>query len=141
MHTRLMRERSDIRAIVHTHSPYCLAFAIAHKAIPTSCNEGFGVRAEQVLCAPFAAPGTEDIGLRALETLNAQPASMAVLLANHGLLTIGNSLDQAYRIASNTEFEAQVCLLASVLGTPVPLPSDLVARVIERARKRDQMVL
>ncbi|MDY7080569.1 MAG: class II aldolase/adducin family protein [Chloroflexota bacterium] len=136
MHTMIMRELSDVNAVVHTHSPHALAFAVAHKPIPVICNEGLLARSMAVLVTEYAIPGTEEIGQKALETLSLQPGSRAVLLANHGLLTIGASIREAYVVASNVETEAQVYQLALTIGDPVPLTGEQLQAIFQRYQAR-----
>jgi len=129
MHTLIMRARPDVNAVVHTHSPYALAFAVAHKPIPLISLEGLATCSMSVLVAEYATPGTEEIGLSALQTLERQPGSQAVLLANHGLLVIGKSLSDAYATASKVETEAMVYQLALTVGTPVHLTEQQVHQI------------
>jgi L-fuculose-phosphate aldolase len=129
MHTMVYRDRPEVNAVVHTHSPYALAFAVAHKEIPLICIEGLSTKAMAVLVAEYAIPGTEEIGRKALEALNRQPGSMAVLLANHGLLTIGKTLADAYGVASKVETEALVYQLALNIGPPVPMTTAQVEAI------------
>ncbi len=132
MHTMVFRQRPEINAVVHTHSPYALAFAVAHKEIPLICIEGLSTKAMCVLVADYGVPGTEEIGRKALEALNRQPGSLAVLLANHGLLTIGKSLEEAYGIASKVETEARIYQLALNIGPPVPMTAEQVQAIRSR---------
>ncbi|MDY6875582.1 MAG: class II aldolase/adducin family protein [Chloroflexota bacterium] len=132
MHTMIMRELPDANAIVHTHSPYALAFAVVHKPIPVICNEGFLARSMAVLVTEYGVPGTEEIGRKALETLSLQPGSKAVLLANHGLLTVGASIREAYAVASNVETEARVYQLALTIGDPIPFTGEQLQAIYRR---------
>lgn len=126
MHSMIMRMRPDVNAIVHTHSPYATAFAVARKPIPLICNEGLCTNAMAVLPAEYGVPGTEELGERVIEALNQQPGSQAVLVANHGLLTIGKTLAEAYAIASKVETEARIYALALTIGTPAPITDEQV---------------
>jgi ribulose-5-phosphate 4-epimerase/fuculose-1-phosphate aldolase len=126
MHTMIYRTRADIGAIVHTHSPYALAFAVTHRDIPLICIEGLCNKSQAVLVAEYGVPGTEEIGRRALEALDRQPGSIATLLANHGLLTIGPTLQAAYAAAGNIEMLAMVYHLALQIGTPVCVTEEQV---------------
>ncbi len=132
MHTMIMRELPDVNAVVHTHSPYALAFAVVHKPIPVICNEGIPARSMSVLVTEYGVPGTEGIGQKALEALSLQPGSKAVLLANHGLLTIGKSIQEAYTVASHVETEAKVYQLALAIGIPVPITEEQVQAIYQR---------
>lgn len=132
MHTMIMRELPDVNAVVHTHSLYALAFAVVHKPIPVICNEGLLARSMSVLVTEYGVPGTEEIGQKALEALSLQPGSKAVLLANHGLLTVGTSIREAYVVASNVETEAKVYQLALTIGDPVPLTGEQLQAIYRR---------
>ena len=124
MHTMILRQRPDVNAVVHTHSPYALAFAVVHKPIPLICNEGLPARSMAILVADFGLPGTEEIGQKALDALSKQSGSKAVLLANHGVLTIGASMREAYALASNVEQEAMVYHRALCVGEPVAISAE-----------------
>jgi L-ribulose-5-phosphate 4-epimerase len=129
MHTMVYRDRPEVNAVVHTHSPYALAFAVVHKNIPLISIEGLATKAMAVLVAEYGVPGTEEIGRKALEGLNRQPGSLAILLANHGLLTIGSTLADAYSVASKVETEALVYQLALNIGPPVPMTAEQVQAI------------
>ena len=129
MHTMIYRDRPEVNAIVHTHSPYALAFAVVHKDIPLICIEGLANKAMAVLVAEYGVPGTEEIGRRALEALSRQPGSLAVLLANHGLLTIGSTLTDAYAVATKVETEAMIYHLSLNIGPPVSMTAEQVQAI------------
>ncbi len=63
---------------------------------------------------------------------------MACLMANHGLLTVGPTLEAAVALAADVEWLAGVWRRASALGQPVVLPDDEIARVAERFRTYGQ---
>jgi L-fuculose-phosphate aldolase len=138
MHTMVLRELSDVNAVVHTHSPYALAFAVVHKPIPLICNEGLGTRSMSVLVAEYGVPGTDEIGRKAIEALNLQPGAKAVLLANHGLLTVGQSMQEAYSVASNVEVEAKIYHLALTVDEPVLMTEEQVQAIFQRYQARKQ---
>jgi len=119
MHTLILREMPEVNAVVHTHAPHALAFAVAHRPLPLVCIEGFPAGCLEVLVSEFGIPGTEQIGRNALEALRKQPGSRAVMLANHGLLTVGRTLAEAYTVASKVETQAKVYQLALTIGQPV----------------------
>jgi L-fuculose-phosphate aldolase len=85
-----------------------------------------------VLVAEYAVPGTEALGRAALAALNAQPGSRAVLLANHGLLTVGRTLAEAYAAASGVETEAQIYALALRIGTPVAITDEQIYAYMQK---------
>jgi L-ribulose-5-phosphate 4-epimerase len=118
MHTLVYKRLPAADAIVHTQSPYATAFAVLRERIPLISTEGFAVNARQVEVAGFQPPGSVELGEEAVAALERQPGSRAVLLANHGVLAVGASLEQAFGVAENVEREAQIYYLARSLGTP-----------------------
>jgi L-ribulose-5-phosphate 4-epimerase len=123
LHTAIMRARPNVNAVVHTHSVYTMAFAIADRAIPMVSIEGAFVGGE-VPVARYATPGTPDVAASALEALDTNPALCATLLRNHGLVAIGSSLKGAWETAYMVEVEAQAYYLALQIGTPIPINAE-----------------
>ena len=117
-HQALLRGREDAQAVVHAHPTYCTALAIARKDIP-ACHymiAAFG--GNTVRCAGYATYGTAK--LSAL-TMDAMQDRTACLLANHGMVTIGESLAKAmWRAVELEALAKQYCLNLSV-GGPVLL--------------------
>jgi L-ribulose-5-phosphate 4-epimerase len=115
LHTGLMAARSDLGAVVHTHSRYAAAFSVARLDLPFICNENIATRADRVLVTDYAPPGTAELADQVLRTLSAQPGSRAVLLANHGVVAVGPDLEAAYLVAQSVEWTAEICHLARTL--------------------------
>jgi L-fuculose-phosphate aldolase len=115
LHLGVMRALTDVGAVVHTHSRYAAAFAVARLELPFICNENIATRSERVLVTDYAPPGSTDLGEQALKALRAQPGSRAVLLANHGVVAIAPDLDEAYVVAQSVEWTAEICHLARTL--------------------------
>ncbi|MFV9672634.1 MAG: class II aldolase/adducin family protein [Acidimicrobiia bacterium] len=116
LHLAVYDARPDMSAIAHTHSPYATAFAVIREPIPLISNEGLGVRALEVEVAPFAIPGSRELADAVVAVLMRTPQTRAVLLANHGLLTVGVDLETACNLAHSIELEARVCQLARTMG-------------------------
>lgn len=114
MHTAIYREISSVGAVVHTHSPYATAFAVAGKEIGPFAIEILKLNG-RVPVVPYAIPGSADLAEKAVEYLKAYPV---VLLQNHGLLATGKDLDQALLRAVVAEDLAKMGILASSLGGP-----------------------
>lgn len=115
LHRTLLAELDGIDAVVHTHSRYAAAFAVARLELPFICNESIATRAERVPVTGYAPPGTADIGDQARRAFALQPGSRAVLLANHGVVAVGDDLDAAYDVARSVEWTAEICYLARTL--------------------------
>ncbi len=128
LHLDLYRTFTDVDAIVHTHSRYAAAFAVARVDLPFVCNENIGPGSERILVTNYGAPGTSTLGANAIETFQRQPGSKAVLLANHGVVAIGASVAKAYTTAAQVEWIAEVTHHAATLQpgltAVVVLPPD-----------------
>jgi L-fuculose-phosphate aldolase len=125
-HLDITKSRPDVGAIVHTHSTYATVLAIARKEIP-ACHymiAAFG--GTTIRCAGYARYGTKelsDLALRALEGRN------GCLLANHGMLALGGSLEKAMWHAMELETLARQYYLSLALGDPFILSDEQIAEV------------
>jgi L-fuculose-phosphate aldolase len=117
LHIGIMRELAWVGAIVHTHSLFAAAFAAARQDIPFVCNENAATMADRVLVTrPYAAPGSVELGQVALDAFARQPGSRAVLLANHGVVALGETAEEAGLLAAQVEWAANIAYLARTLG-------------------------
>jgi L-ribulose-5-phosphate 4-epimerase len=126
-HAYVYRHMPDVGGVVHTHSPYATAWAACHRSIPcviTGMADEFG---GEIPIAPFSIIGDESIGRAIVATLTGH-RSRAVLLANHGVFTIGADGRDAVKAAVMCEDAARTVHHAEQLGTPVPIaPADIDA--------------
>ena len=114
-HAFIYREMADVNGIVHTHSNYASAWAAAKKPIPcalTAMGDEFG---GDIPLGPFALIGGDEIGRGVVETLKSSK-SPAVLMANHGVFTIGKSGEVAVKAAVMCEDVAKTMFIAAQLG-------------------------
>jgi L-fuculose-phosphate aldolase len=132
MHLTVYRLRPDVRAIVHTHPPISTAFAACRKPLDQPICAEIIMTTGLVPLAPYATTGTNEVGA-SLEPFI--PNHDAILLANHGLLTCGASLSDAFMKTETVEHFAQVCLTAHQLGGPINLSSEDIEKLhFARAR-------
>jgi L-ribulose-5-phosphate 4-epimerase len=125
MHTIFYRERPEVGAVVHTHSPFATTFAIAREAIPVVLAEAALCLGGAVPVAPYCRPGTEVLARTVLDTMG---HGVGVLLANHGLITVGANLAQAYAATIAAEQMARCIIWARSMGCqPKALPDEEVA--------------
>lgn len=117
MHLEVMRQMSSVNAVVHTHSPYATAFAVVHRRIPQVLIEMIPFLGGDVPLADYAQPGTLELGKNAVRALGHD--RFGCLMANHGVLTIGETIAQAYLRAEYVEDAAKICAYAEGLGKPV----------------------
>lgn len=118
LHSRLLIERPDIGGVMHTHSPYALALAVAARPIPPVCLEVVQCGGS-IEVAPWGDPGTPALGEAAVQALKG--TRKAALLQNHGLLATGATVEEALAIAVRAEAAARTYFFASLIGGPVVL--------------------
>ncbi len=113
LHLAIYAARTDVRAIVHTHSIYATACAVAGISIPPCLEELVQVVGGGVEVAEYALPGTVELAQNAVTALGDRTA---VLLSNHGAVACGPSLNEALLIAELIEKAAQIHSIAGQLG-------------------------
>jgi len=128
MHTIFYRERPEVRSVVHTHSPFATTLAVLNWEMPPH-HYIVALAGASVRTAPYRTFGTEDLAQVALEYMQDRKA---VFLQNHGVLTVGGSLEEAFYIAEEVEFTAEVYWRARSVGDPTILPDDEVARLANK---------
>lgn len=129
LHTRFYRAKPHIRAVVHTHSIYCTTFAVLHQPLRPVHYAIADAGTAEVPCAPYRTFGTDELAQAAVEACG---DGNAVLLGNHGLVTCGGSLDQAYNLACNLEFVAELQYRALCVGTPRVLTAEEMEAALVR---------
>ena len=120
-HLDIMKARPQVGAIIHLHAPFCTALAITRKAIP-ACHymiAAFG--GNNVRCAGYARYGTKALSTLALKALKDR---YACLLANHGMIALGETLNKAVWRAIELEGIAKQYIYACQAGKPVILNRD-----------------
>jgi L-ribulose-5-phosphate 4-epimerase len=123
-HTEIYQHRSDVKAIVHVHSSYATAFAVAHLSIPVIMEETAQVIGHEIKTAAYAICGSRELAVNTVKTLG---AGKAVLLANHGLIGVGKNVSDALRVCYIAEETARVACLAKSLGPLHSLSSEEIA--------------
>lgn len=121
LHLEIYKDRPDVNAIVHTHSDYCTAFAIARTPIPAAAEDLIQITGGDVKVAKYALPGTIDL---AKNTVTALKNRNAVLMANHGLVCAAKDMKEAVKIAFIVEKSAKASIMAKILGGVVELEED-----------------
>jgi L-ribulose-5-phosphate 4-epimerase len=136
MHTAMYRDRPDVGCVVHTHSPYATAFAVANRPIDCwiEALAMFGL-ADGVPVAAYGPRGSE----LAVANIRAalRPGVPAVLLANHGVLVFHRTPELAVLVGGVVEEAAQAAINAQALGGPVEIAGDLRAAALQRAMAFD----
>jgi len=123
IHLDILRARPEAGAVVHTHSIYATALAIARRDIP-ACHYMVAIfGGEDVRCSAYARFGTQELSDAALAALDGRNAC---LLANHGMIAVGPTLEKAMWLAAELETLAKQYYLALQIGGPVLLTSEQI---------------
>ena len=121
MHAIFYRHRADAGAILHCHSPYCTTLAsMGLPLLPIHYSLGVCGK-DQVDCVPYATFGSKELAESAFTICG---DNKAVLLANHGLLTVGSDIAEAFSIAENLEFAAEIQYRCLTIGQPQAISSE-----------------
>lgn len=134
MHKMFYKNRQDIDAIVHTHSIFSATLSTLRWRLPAS-NYLVALAGLDVRCAEYASFGTVELANNALKAMEDR---YAVLLANHGLLTGGKNIEDAFAKAEQIEYCAEVYCRAKSIGEPVILSKDEMKRMIKKFKTYGQ---
>lgn len=121
LHRDLYAARPDAHAIVHTHSPYCTTVACLRRAIPAIHYMIVLAGSDEIPCADYATYGTPELAAAVVRALG---FGRACLMANHGMVALGDTLPAALSLASEIEVLAAHYWRAVQLGPPHILTAD-----------------
>lgn len=133
-HLSLYHRRKDVQAIVHTHSPYAVTMACLGWEIP-AVHYLVGFAGKKVPLAPYATFGTPELAHIVAEYIGDYNA---LLLANHGLVAVGRSMDTAFAAAEEIEFVARIYYQTKSIGNPVVLSDEEMNTVLEKFKTYGQ---
>jgi L-ribulose-5-phosphate 4-epimerase len=114
--TEIMRRRSDMHAVIHTHSPYATAFSVVDQPIPIVTETQADWFGQSIQVAPYY--HVEDPEFVS-EPIKALGDGYAVLLGRYGPITIGKNLAHALERAVTLEEAAKIYILSCAIGTPL----------------------
>ena len=123
LHLAIYRRRPDIGGVIHTHSLYASVSAVVGKPIPPIVDEMVVYLGGPVEVAEYGFPGTEELADAATDALGDR---RAVLLRNHGMCAVGETIETALRNAVLVERVAQIYAFARVAGGATQVPGDAV---------------
>ncbi len=128
MHLEVYKERPDIKSVIHAHPPYCTSFAVAGIPLDKCVLPEAIIVLGAVPITPYGTPSTREIP----DSINPYiKTSDAVLLANHGALTLGSDLINAYYKMETLEHTAKIVSLATQLGKVNVLPENEVSKLMD----------
>ena len=132
-HVYVYKHREDVRSVVHTHSNYATAFAAVGRSIPvylTAIADEFGT---EIPLGAYASIGGDAIGREICRSIGTSPA---ILMKQHGVFTVGHSINAALKAAVMVEDVAKTVWLASQIGELAELPAAEVAANFDRYANR-----
>jgi L-fuculose-phosphate aldolase len=125
MHITIYKSRSKVQAIIHTHSPFATMLSIVGKGIPIIMEEMYAFLGGSVEISEYGEAHTTEIGNVAVKALGIKNAA---LLANHGVIVCGKSLDHAVKFAELVEKLAKMYWGALQVGKPNLIPIENLER-------------
>jgi L-fuculose-phosphate aldolase len=128
-HRDIYSQRPEVQAIVHTHSSYATSLACLGRDIPAFHYMIAAAGGADIRCAPYATFGTQELSDFALQALTGRNAC---LLAQHGVIAVGASLEKALGLAVEVENLSRMYWQALQIGKPIILSDDEMATVIEK---------
>ncbi len=128
MHIEILRRRPDIHAVIHSHPRFATAWAIARRPLPWKAHPEVVIVLGEIGLTSYHRPSSHQLA----ETIgDAMTKGCTCLLANHGSVTAGSDLLEAYRRLEILESFAHSCFIAEALGGPVELSDENLCDIIK----------
>jgi L-ribulose-5-phosphate 4-epimerase len=125
MHAAIYQHRSDVKAVVHTHQTYASIFSIINQSIPALFDEIANEIGAVIEIVPYAISGSAELAQNVADRLGNQ--YLCYILQNHGALSLGTTIDQAWKNTELLEKAAQVYYHALMTGREISrLPRETI---------------
>lgn len=121
VHAAVYKDRPEVNGIMHTHSTYALTVAAARKPIPPICDDQVQILGGDVKVAAYTMPGTKEMAEAVVDSLKGR---MGALIANHGAITVGRTLKEAYTGSQVLEKTAMVYINCQSIGGAVEISQE-----------------
>ena len=131
IHAGIYREREEVGGIVHAHSDHAVSLAVMHMDIPAFHYMVAVAGGRNIRCAPYATFGTAALADHALSALEGRKAC---LLAHHGQVALGETVEDALHLAHEVETLAAQYWRALQIGDPPLLSDEEMAANVEKFR-------
>ena len=128
-HRDIYAQRSDAQAVVHVHAPFATSLSCLHRGIPAFHYMVAVAGGNDIRCAPYATFGTQALSDNVMEALAGR---FACLMANHGMVAVGTSLEAALALAVEVETLAEMYWRALQVGEPALLGDDEMRVVLDK---------
>lgn len=128
MHLRCYQEREDVGAVLHAHPPTATGFAVAHVHLDRYAMIETVAALGSIPITPYGTPSTQEVPEAIAPYLQEHDA---MLLENHGALTVGTDVMNAYYKMETVELFAKICLNAHLLGGIQEISEDNIKKLID----------
>ncbi len=132
LHVEIYKKRPDIKAIIHTHPVYLTTFAVCHQNLNEPIMSETILYFEDIPVSEYAMPSSEELIINTLKYLKYRDV---VMMANHGAITLADSLENAFLKMETAEYYAKVTLNTKILGSPKYLSNKDVQDLINLKHK------
>ena len=123
VHFAAYAARPDAGAVIHSHSIYASALAVAGLDLPPIIDEMVVAIGGPVKCAEFGMSASDQLAANAMKAMGLR---QAVLLRNHGVVGVGRDLEEVLAVVDMVERTAQIYLLGRLMGDVPSLPDNIV---------------
>lgn len=124
----ILQNRPDLNAVIHTHQPYATAIGLVEDKFEVNLTTLANATAGSVNVTPFSSAGSIDMGIDTIKYLG---DSLAVILAHHGVMTVGTSLNQALYAAVYLEEAAKCYISAKSIGETKKMTDEQIKQAID----------
>ena len=132
MHLQIYKERANIKSVCHMHPPYATGFAVAGIPLDQDVLQEVIITLGTILLVPYGTTGSEELYKPLLPLLK---NCDAFLLANHGALTVGTDIFDAYFKMEILEHYAHILFVAKQLGNVNTLNAEQVQKLMALREK------
>lgn len=139
LHLACYRLRPDITSVVHSHSPYSTAYAIANKPIITKAYPEMIIAFDQIPVIAYGTPSTDEVYAELDKVID---KTDVFLISRHGIVSVGKNLYDAFFKIEAAESIAKTLTIAKILGGEAPLSESQIDTLYEMRKKnfgRDRM--
>jgi L-fuculose-phosphate aldolase len=122
LHMAVMNAYEDIAVCIHSHAVHATMFAVAHQDVPSCIDEFTVYLGGDIRCTEYAPSGSPDLAEQVVKALDGRGAA---LIANHGMVAIGTTMEKAMHNTALVERSAKIIWGAKQLGGIYPLPEKV----------------
>jgi L-fuculose-phosphate aldolase len=124
LHIAVQAAYEDFAVCIHSHAVHATMFAVAHQDIPSCIDEFTVYLGGDIRCTEYAASGSPDLAEQVVKALESRSAA---LIANHGMVAIGTTMEKAMHNTALVERSAKIIWGAKQMGSIFPLPDKVNA--------------